>query len=187
MSTVPFHSHNGSAIEELLNREAIRDCLFRYCHAVDRCDVEMLRSVYWPGAIDEHVFVRRTAEEYIDWAMPILQSRDQTVHSIGNILIRMEGSTAHVESYFHAYERIRRKDGTRNDFTTSGRYIDRMEGRSGQWRIAERIVVLDCYRVWSDSADWSRGLFGQQVELGKRGAEDRSHAYFCGSAPFEVK
>src|SRR5579862_3908887 len=46
--------------DELADREAIRDCLYRYCRGVDRCDMELLRSAYWPGAMDTHTGFKGT-------------------------------------------------------------------------------------------------------------------------------
>jgi SnoaL-like domain len=165
-------------IQELLDRVAIEDCLVRYCHAVDRCDAALLRTVYWPDAIDDHVFWRGKADAIVDFCMPILESRDQTLHSVCNFLIRIEGNEARVECHFHAYERLHRKDGTANDVTMWGRYLDRMEKRAGEWRIADRKVVLDSWRIWEDSADWARGLFGKSVQVGGRGDADLSAALF---------
>jgi hypothetical protein len=175
---VKLTPNDEAGLQALLDRLAIEDCLARYCHAIDRCDAELLRSVYWPGAIDDHVFWRGEAEAFVEYCMPILKSRDQTMHSLSNILIRIEGSEARVQSYFQAYERAHRKDGTPNDITMFGRYLDRMEKRGGEWRIAARKVVLDWWRIWDDSADWQRGLFGKQVEVGRRGAADPSAALF---------
>jgi SnoaL-like domain len=166
-------------LEELLDRTAIEDVLYRYCHAVDRCDPELLRSVYWPGATDDHIFWQGTAEDFVDFCMPILRSRDQTQHSITNVLVRFEHAEARVESQYHAYERLRRKDGTSNDIVFHGRYLDRFEKREQEWRIAERKVQMDWWRIWDDSADWERGVFGKKFEVGKRGAEDPSHALFA--------
>jgi hypothetical protein len=45
---------SAKELRELSDREAIRDCLMRYCHGVDRCDEPMIRDVYWPEATDEH-------------------------------------------------------------------------------------------------------------------------------------
>jgi hypothetical protein len=161
-----------------MDRVAIHDCLMRYCHAVDRCDAELLRTVYWPEATDDHIFWRGNAEAFVEFCMPILKSRDQTMHNLGNILMRIEGNDARVESYFHAYERLRRKDGTSNDIVMCGRYLDRMEKRGEEWRIADRKVVLDWWRIYDDAADWKRGLFGKQFEVGKRGEADPSAALF---------
>ena len=57
--------------DEWADRESIRDCLFRYSRAIDRCDMELLKTVYWPGAIDHHTGFEGTAEEFIAWAEPI--------------------------------------------------------------------------------------------------------------------
>jgi hypothetical protein len=171
-------SAENPKLQLLLDRIAIEDCLTRYCHAVDRCEPELLRGVYWPDATDDHVFWRGNAEDFVDFCMPILRSRDQTMHAISNILIRIEGREARVQCYFNAYERLRRKDGASNDVTMHGRYLDRMEKRGEEWRIADRKVVLDWWRIWPDSADWPRGLFGHKIEVGKRGEADPSAALF---------
>jgi SnoaL-like domain len=169
---------NAAKIEELLDRVAIEDVLYRYCHAVDRCDRELLLGVYWPGATDDHIFWQGTAEDFVDFCIPVLESRDQTLHSITNVMIRIEGDQAYVQSYYRAYERLRQKDGTPNDLTMYGRYLDRMEKREGEWRIAERKVQMDWWRRWDDSADWERGVFGKQLEVGKRGKADPSASLF---------
>jgi hypothetical protein len=53
-----------------------------------------------------------------------------------------------------------------------------MEKRDGEWRIAKRKVVLDWWRIWADSADWDRGLFGTKIEVGKHGEADPTAALF---------
>lgn len=170
-------------VTELLDREAIRDCLYRYCRGIDRCDPEWLASAYWPGAVDDHVFWKGTIEEFIPWVMPILQSRSQTKHAISNILIRIAGNGAVVESYFDAYERAALRDGTANDIFVSGRYLDEMEKRQSEWRIASRKVVIDWFRITDNSSDWSRGMFGKPLTLGQRGTGDPSHLLFSKHDP----
>ena len=83
--------------EELADREAIRDCLYRYARGVDRCEEELVRGVYWEDAIDDHVLFQGGREELLAWAMPILRSMIQRQHSISNILIRIRGEQADVE------------------------------------------------------------------------------------------
>ena len=58
--------------DEMADREAIRDCLFRYCRGIDRMDAETLRSAYWPGAMDYHTGFTGTVEQFIEWALPRL-------------------------------------------------------------------------------------------------------------------
>jgi hypothetical protein len=162
--------------EELADREAIRECLYRYSRGVDRLDADMLRSAYWPDAIDTHLEFKGNVEQFIAWAFPIMQGMDQTMHMIGNILITIRGSRADVESYFYGYHRIAMPDGRNVDVIGSGRYLDRFERRGDEWRIAERLVMTDWFREYPDSADWRKGLLGQRVDCGGRYPDDPSYS-----------
>lgn len=165
-------------LTELLDRVAIEDVLHRYCHAVDRCDADLLRTVYWPDGSDDHVFWSGNAMDFVDFCIPILKSRDQTLHAISNVMMRITGAEARVQCYYNAIERVRRKDGAVNDVTFLGRYLDRFEKRGGEWKIAQRKVMIDSWRIYEDSCDWDRGIFDTRFEPGKRGAEDPSAALF---------
>jgi hypothetical protein len=159
---------------ELADREAIRECLYRYSRGVDRLDADMLRSAYWPDAIDTHLEFTGNVEEFIAWAFPIMGTMDQTMHMIGNILMNLHGQTADVESYFYGYHRIT-LEGKKVDVIGSGRYIDRFAKRDDEWRVAERLVLTDWFRQYPDSADWSQGMLGQRVDFGGRCPEDPSY------------
>ena len=175
MTNVPTNMNT----QELIDRELIRDCLMRYCRGVDRCDVELIHSAYWSDATDLHAMPnRRPMNAYDMFAklMPKLRKMDQTMHALGNILIRVTGDSAGVESYFHAYHRVVDDSGKRDDIVTAGRYIDRMECRNGEWRIAERVVVVDWFRDHGDSADWEQGIFGGPCMMGARAPDDESYA-----------
>jgi hypothetical protein len=170
---------------ELADREGIRDCLYRFCRGVDRVDVDLILSAFWPDATDEHGnFEANSAQDFVDHALPVLQSMDLTTHDLGNILIDIEGDTAFVESYVRAYHRMRRPNGERYDHISSSRYLDRMERRDGEWRIKHRTVVRDWFREFPDSAAWAEGALPQAlgygkrnpIELGKRKPDDLSYA-----------
>ena len=161
-------------LEELADREAIRECLYRYARGVDRLDADMIRSAYWPDAIDTHLEFKGTVDQFIDWAFPIMQTMDQTMHMIGNVLITIRGAEADVESYFYGYHRIT-LEGVKQDVIGAGRYVDRFQRRGDEWRVAERLVLTDWFRHYPDSADWSQGLLGQRVDLGGRKPDDPSY------------
>jgi hypothetical protein len=162
-------------LEELADRESIRECLYRYTRGVDRLDADMVRSAYWPDATDTHLDFKGNAEQFIAWAFPIMRTMDQTMHMVGNILIAIRGDRADVESYFHGYHRLT-KEGRKIDIIGCGRYLDRFERRGVEWRIAERLVMTDWFREYPDSADWSKGPFGQRIDLGGRYPEDPSYS-----------
>lgn len=161
--------------EEFADREAIRDCLFRYARGVDRCDEEMLRSAYWEDAVDDHLEFSGTREEFIAYALPGLRTMDQRQHIIANVLIRLHGADADVESYFYGYQRIKGADGTPRDYVGAGRYLDRFERRDDEWRIAKRLVMTDWFREYDDSADWAKGFVGLRIEPGLQHPDDPSY------------
>jgi hypothetical protein len=120
--------------DEMADREAIRDCLYRYSRAVDRGDAELLGSVYWPGAMDDHTGFSGTAEQFIEWALPRLMQMEQNMHLIGNILIVLDGDKAKVESYLWSVS-VLPGENPRQVFVC-GRYLDRFEKRNDEWRVA---------------------------------------------------
>jgi hypothetical protein len=71
-----------------------------------------------------------------------------TTHFTGNHLIEVDGDTACTEFYTRATHRLVADDkGPERDYVASVRYIDRMECRDGEWRIARRQCVLDWART----------------------------------------
>jgi len=171
----------ANMVRELLDREAIRDCLTRYCRGADRCEPDLMKSAYWPDGTDSHAMPGRAplnGHHFVDRAMAKLRRMDQTQHVLTNIHIRVDGAVAQVESYYHAYHRLNAAGGGKQDAITAGRYLDRMEKRGGEWRIRERVVVVDWFREFADSADWARGIFGGPCVMGARGGDDASFALF---------
>ena len=151
--------HVDQLAAEMVDREAIRHVMMRYARAIDRIDEDLLRSVYWPDATDNHGNYNGPVKGFIEWVIPGLGAMDQTMHMLGNIHIELYGSAAAVESYFHASHRMVREDGSRFDAVIAGRYVDRMDKRDGEWRIARRELAYDWYREYADSGDWKSNIF----------------------------
>lgn len=162
-------------VAELADREAIRDCLFRYCRGIDRLDADLLRDVYWADAIDEHTGFIGSGDEFIEFVIPILKPLEQTMHMLGNILIAINGDFASSEAYFHAFHRIP-QDGNARDLIVGGRYLDKMEKRDDEWRIAHRVVIIDWFRHYENSADWTKQPLAMDAAPGERMPTDRSYA-----------
>lgn len=134
------------AVQDLLDREAIRECLYRYCRGVDRGDEKALRATYWEDATDRHGPYQGTASGFCDWAMESLKSAGRMIHLIGNIMIELHGERALAESYFHAVQEERKIAPEPMEVVIYGRYIDRFEKRGGEWKVAARTVVYDWVR-----------------------------------------
>ena len=154
---------------ELADREAIRDCLFRYCRAIDRMDEELLLSVYWEDATDEHGgFIARSPQEVVENTFPFIRAKmERTIHSVHNVLIRIDGNTAYVETQIRAVHRIMHADGHFYDRMSWSRFLDRMRRRDDEWRIQHRVVVRDWFREFPDSCEWAEGAMGKELGFGK--------------------
>lgn len=166
--------------EEMADREAIRDCLFRYCRGIDRMDPELLATAYWPGAMDYHTGFTGTVEQFIEWALPRLAAMEQAMHMIGNIFIRIEGGAdgtrAKVESYLWSVSVLPGDEPQK--VITCGRYNDRFEKRDDEWRIAERWVVHDWFEQSPNTGDWGVGPFGMEGLLrGANKPDDQSYTW----------
>jgi hypothetical protein len=138
-------------VQELLDREAIRSCLYRYSRACDRNDADLLETVYWPDASDRHGGFDGAFPEFLAWARRTLPTYQAAIHRIDNILIQFRPGFAAVESYFSVFVRAPLMDPNLPDearreihqHDIMGRYVDRFEKRGEDWRIAARTVVFD--------------------------------------------
>ncbi|AEB83556.1 nuclear transport factor 2 family protein [Alicycliphilus denitrificans] len=164
-------------LQDLMDKEAIRDCLYRYCRGIDRADEAVLRSAYWPDAHDRHGAYAGDAEGFFAQALPRLRSGGRGVHQISNILIELHGDVAAVESSFLALQASAAMP-TRETFLC-GRYLDRFEKRQGQWRVANRLVVYDWIeeRIRPELAREDADLFGKRRPNGGRLPKDPLYAF----------
>jgi len=125
-------------IEQLLAIEACREAARRYSYGVDRLDVEVMKSAYWPDATDDHgvyvgnawTFCERVVDTHDRWAW--------TAHTIANHRVEFDDDDhARGEMYVQATL----ADAERNLSTFHGRYLDTYERRDGEWRIMHRVCV----------------------------------------------
>lgn len=151
----------------LLDREAIRDCIFRYCRGVDRGDEAALRSAYWPDATDNHGRYSGPVEGFFQWALSGVKPESRNIHQVGNILIEFaDEKTAAVESYFNALQRSTSKSGAARQFLLAGRYCDLFRKRRNEWRIAERVVAFDWVEEQAAPEGSEDARFGPRKPVG---------------------
>jgi hypothetical protein len=165
-----------AALQALLDREAIRECLYRYCRGIDRVDEAALRAAYWEDASDCHGAWKGSAAGFIDQALARLRQGGLRVHQVTNVAIELDGDRAGVESSFLALQITAAKPLLQTFL--AGRYLDRFERRRGEWRIAARTVVYDWIeeRERPELARGDEGLFGLRQPVGRAGPDDASYA-----------
>lgn len=167
----------NAAIQALLDREAIRECIFGYCRGIDRLDEAALRASYWPDATDRHGPYQGTANQFIEAALKKLPESERMIHHVGNLSIELRGHHAAVETYFLAWQRDRRGDGTQQETFLAGRYVDRFEKRGDEWRVAARVVVYDWVQPMGDAPKAAEAeRFGPRIPIGGRKPDDPWYA-----------
>jgi SnoaL-like domain len=173
---------DNERLTELVDREAIKDCIYRYCRGIDRADEASLRGSYWPDATDCHGSYSGPVEGFFRRARALFETRARSIHHVGNILIEFKGdSMAVVESYFLALQRGYGPNGLMCQFLLAGRYCDLFEKRGGEWRVARRIITYD----WVDEQpvpEKSEGSrFGARRPIGANFPNDPIYQLLAGS------
>jgi hypothetical protein len=129
------------AIAELLDRQAIHDCLIRYSRGVDRLDRDLLLSVYHHDAVDDHGMFVGGPEQFADWVIDMHSSMHLSQqHVLMNHSCDLSGSVAHTETYYMFVGMNRQGPPVS---ISGGRYVDRFEKRGVTWRITHRVCVRD--------------------------------------------
>jgi len=126
-------------LQRLLDREAIRGIMVRYTWALFRADPDLLLSLYWPGAHEDHGEYVGPIEGFADWVMPRLRTRLSTMIMLNSVDIDfVENDKARVESLGQVNIRVRKSESEVADLILGTRYEDEIERRGGEWRIASR-------------------------------------------------
>jgi hypothetical protein len=172
-------------IKIFLEREKIRDCLARLARGEDRRNADMISACYWPdSSIDFGIFFG-SFNEYLAWVVPGSPAIAVTQHILGQSLIDLHGEKALVETQVTCYHRINMGEQER-DTVIGGRYLDQLEKRAGEWRIAKRTMLYDWFQDLGVSVDWSKGLMGMPFSADHyigRAHGDYSEVFF-GTAAF---
>lgn len=167
-------------LELAADKIAISDVIYKYCRAIDRLDRELLKSVFHEDSTHHHGSYEGSSKQFCDFAFDILSELEQTQHLVGNILIEVKENFAWSESYWTAYHRIAKGHESdagfigKHDVTidedvfVSGRYIDKLEKRDGEWKIIKRQGIHDWVR-FEPACDK-----GELNEEGPKGMRDRT-------------
>ncbi|RYF61104.1 MAG: nuclear transport factor 2 family protein [Comamonadaceae bacterium] len=162
-----------SAVQELLTHKHITEALYRAARGVDRLDGDLIRSAYHPGALDHHGYVDGTVEDFIEWLENVhAETIISCVHDLHNILIDIRGDTAYSETYVLVYQRVVDEENVK-DKVAHGRYLDVFEHKHGEWKIAERTVILDWNRL--DALGETGAILANDHPQGTRSREDASY------------
>ncbi|WP_300441909.1 nuclear transport factor 2 family protein [Zoogloea sp.] len=165
----------SARIRALADKQAIYDQMCRYIQAVDRCDLELLKSTFHhDGSVIFGIF-DGNAHDFCDYDIPFI--KDNLVwayHRIANVVIELDGNRATAESYMLGNAAAALPDGNKINCPDNMRYRDVWEKRDGVWRMWKRDLVMDWNACWA-YAGRSDGRFADYRVQGTRGREDLTY------------
>lgn len=168
-------------LRALVARDKIRTCIVRLARGEDRRDAALLGASYWPDSTTDFGVFSGNYDEYLGWVVPGSPALPVTQHILGQSHIELDtDSAARVETHVISYHRVVMGEEQR-DVCIAGRYLDRLEARGGEWRIASRVMLYDWYQDFGQSIDWSQGLMGMPLReeyFSGRAIGDHSEVFF---------
>jgi SnoaL-like domain len=153
-------------LERVADRQEILDCLTRFSRGMDRFDRELYLSAF-------HADAQMAAGPYVgdvagcyDWAQAMhAAGQIATHHNLLNNCVDIDGDTAHSETNY-LYVARNRDD---SNWIAGGRYLDRLERRVGQWKIALRNNIIE----WSGMLPTTPLPFADVPDIYSNGAPSR--------------
>lgn len=157
----------------LKDRLAIHDLIARHARGHDRHDADLLTSAYHPDGVDEHGHAINTGPGYAEWSNAIhAAGSEQHLHNITTHLCDIDGDVAQAESYVMV---SLLDHGAKTARIINGRYIDRLERRDGEWKIALRRSTVDTL-IAGDASILHHPMFvAQGYSKGMRDTSDVSY------------
>ena len=163
-------------LSTLLAKQAIQECIYRYCRALDRLDTDLLASVFDTQAtIDYGAIYQGPAAGFIDIAIGFQGGMRDTQHMVNNLLVEVDGDTASSEAYVYAHHVIEQA-GELMELVIGARYLDRFRrDGQGQWKISFRTELLDWARMTPIPERWFED--NREMPKGRRDREDPSYGF----------
>jgi hypothetical protein len=154
-------------LAHLIDRQEILDCLIRFTRGIDRFDRALFLSAFHVDAVvAAGEFVGGPTDLY-DWASKLhAQGQSATHHNVLNHTCDIEDDVAHTETYYLFVGR----NHDDSNWIAGGRYIDRLERRGGDWKIALRTNAIE----WSGMVPSMAIPFADVPGIHLNGAPSRS-------------
>ncbi len=137
------------SLQDLADKQAIRDSIYTYCRAVDRIDIPLGHSVFHDDSVADYGadFYHGPGRGVIDLICAHHAHLLSHSHQVTNILIALHKeqagrARAGSESYVTGSIRTQR-EGKEMQIDISARYLDAWEKRDGRWGIVRRKVLTD--------------------------------------------
>jgi hypothetical protein len=159
---------NEKKLQEFIDRQEIWQVLQRYGRGLDRVDRELARSCYFDDAIEDHGTFVGSPDTFIEWANQTTLSFQAVHHGLMNHHCDLDGDNAYAETYY-LFIGVAAKAP---HLMSMGRYVDHFQRRQGEWRIANRVAIIEKNFDLPDSATYALETTPGAAER-PRGTRDR--------------
>src|SRR5579859_5963108 len=134
-----------AAVRGLLDREAIRETLYRYASTIDRKDWKGLREVFVEDAVITMVGGVRTegAGAIVEYIERRCRKRVWQHHLLSVYEVVLDGDEARTLTYHTSHQSTEAKP--EHVLQLVARYHDRLRREGDQWKIAEKHMELGWY------------------------------------------
>ena len=158
---IEMRDNTADPLQQVIDKEAIRELVLCYSRAIDRKDFELLRDLYTDDAIDMHgPEFQGDADSFLEMIASSLPAYPYTGHHVCNHMISVEGDEGNGEVYalaLHCLPDQENPDEWVEDFLAV-RYIDNYRRcADGKWRFSRRQVTFDMQMIRPFTGD---GLLG---------------------------
>jgi hypothetical protein len=137
-------------LREMIDRQQIWQVLQRYGRGLDRLDYDLARSCYFDDAIEDHGAFVGNPDTFIYWANEASERFLNTHHGVMNHYCELDGDDAYAETYY-LFIGVAAEPP---HLFSMGRYVDHFQRRNGEWRIANRVAVIEKNFDLGDSSLW---------------------------------
>lgn len=165
----------------LADKDAIRDLIALYAHAIDRHSWGLMERIFHPDATFAFGPVQGGWRDFVGQATAIIESCIATHHQLGQMIIVPQGAdAATAETYMTAMHIVPAgypltavfpDRGEEYSAIIAGRYVDEFVRFGEEWRILKRTGVYD----WREFREIGEATL-TSVPAAARGAHDESDA-----------
>ena len=128
-----------ASLQQLVDRQAVEDTLYRYASTVDRQDWEALRGVFAPdvvGLFGDNPPVHG-ADALVDWIISVAGTRDWQHHLLNVYHVDIDGDEASAVTYHTSHQTQLDEPGS--VYVIVARYYDTLRRNpDGRWVIARK-------------------------------------------------
>lgn len=160
-------------LQEMEDKEAIREKLQLYGRMCDRMDVEMGRAIFAEDSVcDYGSNFHGSGWDMIEWMNGSHSGFTATSHQMTNMFIQLDGDKASSECYHVGVVINDEEDDEVFGNVSLSRYMDRWEKRDGEWFIVSRVVVSDL--AYGIEPPFAQAKYGQYA----RDKSDLGYEYY---------